>query len=390
MNKNRKIGLGVMATALALGLVAAPTTMHATENTSVPSLEQNTSEENKASEEKEITTPVITLIKTNDYILEAGSEENTATLYQPVGVVNRLGNAVSAVDKDGNELEVKGEWLSDVIDTNTKGDYIIKFTATDGDGAKTIVTTTIKVVNQADMPTKGVDELTFGGKTIGGSNDNTNDNNTQQVGEKPEIKFADDIVNEIELGKELDLMKGVTAEDKEDGDLTDKITVEGTLNNKVAGTYKIVYNVEDKDGNKSAVVREITVKELEEGEIVGKEPVFEGVDEDLLIALNGEPDYLEGVKATDEEDGDLTDKIDVDASQVDLSKEGEYELIYRVADSDGNLTTAIRKAIVTQVGGLGEESSNPNALPKTGAIAGVSVGGLGIAGIAGAILRRRK
>lgn len=383
MNKNRKASLGIMATALALGLVVAPTTMHATENTSVPALE------NKASEEKEITTPVITLIKTNDYILEAGSEENTATLYQPVGVVNRLGNAVSAVDKDGNELEVKGEWLSDVIDTNTKGDYTIKFTATDGDGAKTIVTTTIKVVDQADMPTKGVNELTFGGKTIGGSNDNSN-NTTQQVGEKPEIKFADDIVNEIEVGEELDLMKGVTAEDKEDGDLTDKITIEGTLNNKVAGTYKIVYNVEDKDGNKSAAVREITVKELEESEVVGKEPVFEGVDEDLLIALDGEPDYLEGVKATDEEDGDLTDKIDVDASQVDLSKEGEYEVVYRVADSDGNLTTAIRKAIVTKVGGLGEENTNPNALPKTGAIAGVSIGSLGIAGIAGAILRRRK
>ena len=380
MNKNRKIGLGVMATALALGLVVAPTTMHATENNSVPSLEQNTSEE------KEMITPVMTLTNISGCILEEGTEENTATLYQPEGTAITLTGFASAVDSDGNDLWVRNECVTGEANPSDPNIQVIKFSAEDANGLETIVTASIKIVDPANMPTKGVDKLTFGVKTIGGSNDNT----PQAPNTKPEIKFADDIVNEIEVGEELDLMKGVTAEDKEDGDLTDKITIEGTLNNKVAGTYKIVYNVEDKDGNKSAVVREITVKELEEGEIVGKEPVFEGVDEDLLIALNGEPDYLEGVKATDEEDGDLTDKIDVDASQVDLSKEGEYELIYRVADSDGNLTTAIRKAIVTQVGGLGEESSNPNALPKTGAIAGVSVGGLGIAGIAGAILRRRK
>lgn len=381
MNKNRKASLGIMATALALGLVVTPTTIHATENTSVSKLEQNTSEE------KEMITPVMTLTNISGCILEEGAEENTATLYQPEGTAITLTGFASAVDSDGNDLWVRNEWVTGEANPGDPNIQVIKFSAEDANGLETIVTASIKIVDPANMPTKGVDELKFGGKTIGGD---SNDNTPQAPNTKPEIKFADDIVNEIELGKELDLMKGVTAEDKEDGDLTDKITVEGTLNNKVAGTYKIVYNVEDKDGNKSAVVREITVKELEEGEIVGKEPVFEGLEEDLLIALNGEPDYLEGVKATDEEDGDLTDKIDVDASQVDLSKEGEYELIYRVADSDGNLTTAIRKAIVTQIGGLGEESSNPNALPKTGAIAGVSVGGLGIAGIAGAILRRRK
>lgn len=385
MNKNRKASLGIMATALALGLVVSPTTMHATENNTVPKLEQ------KTSDQKEMITPVIRLIRQPNHVLKAGSEDNTVIIYQPNGTSFMLLSdpVISALDKNGNRLEVKGEWIAENMSPDSHISKTARYSVKDDDGLETIITVTVQLTDPADMPTKGVDELTFGGKTIGGSNDNSN-NTPQQVGEKPEIKFADDIVNEMEVGEELDLMKGVTAEDKEDGDLTDKITIEGTLNNKVAGTYKIVYNVEDKDGNKSAVVREITVKELEEGEVVGKEPVFEGLEEDLLIALNGEPDYLEGVKATDEEDGDLTDKIDVDASQVDLSKEGEYELIYRVADSDGNLTTAIRKAIVTQVGGLGEESSNPNALPKTGAIAGVSVGSLGIAGIAGAILRRRK
>ena len=376
MNKNRKIGLGVMATALALGLVVAPTTMHATENTSVPSLEQNTSEEENA--------PTITLSVIPGVKLQNGDSKNTAKIYVPENFSLVIDDLLTAKDKDGNPISVAAQFITDEVKPDNPLIQVVRIFTVDDDGLKTEGVATIEIVDSANMPTNGVDKLTFKGKMEKPSTPDS----PQAPNTKPEIKFADDIVNDIELGKELDLMKGVTAEDKEDGDLTDKITVEGTLNNKVAGTYKIVYNVEDKDGNKSAVVREITVKELEEGEIVGTEPVFEGVDEDLLIALNGEPDYLEGVKATDEEDGDLTDKIDVDASQVDLSKEGE--LIYRVADSDGNLTTAIRKAIVTQVGGLGEESSNPNALPKTGAIAGVSVGGLGIAGIAGAILRRRK
>ena len=49
-----------------------------------------------------------------------------------------------------------------------------------------------------------------------------------------------------------------------------------------------------------------------------------------------------GAKAKDTEDGDLTSKITIIKNNVDTSKAGEYEVIYRVIDSDGNSVTKVR------------------------------------------------
>lgn len=385
MHKNRKIGLGVVATALTLGVMVAPTEMNATPNTQVPAIQQARTGE---TEEKTNTAPTIKLTGVADCILQAGDTMNYANFFVMKGATNPLGSLISAEDKEDGAIEnndIKFAWDKEV-DFNAVGDYKVTLTVTDKDNNETSVFLTVKVVEDG-MPAKGSDELVFGGQAI----KEEEEENKEQVGEKPEIIFAEDLAKEIKVGEEFDATKGVTATDKEDGDLTDKIVIEGTLNNKVAGKYKLVYNVEDKDGNVTAVVRDIEVIGAKDGEVIGKAPVLEGVTEDLLVALNSEADYLKDVKATDEEDGDLTDKIDVDASNVDLAKEGNYEVIYRVSDADGNLTTSVRKVVVTAVGGLDEnDKQDPNALPKTGAVAGVSLGGLGLAGIAGVILKRRK
>jgi hypothetical protein len=56
------------------------------------------------------------------------------------------------------------------------------------------------------------------------------------------------------------------------------------------------------------------------------------------------PDYMEGVWAEDENDGNLTDKIIVDSSDVDYQNAGSYEVIYTVVDQAGN--RAVETAIV--------------------------------------------
>lgn len=67
--------------------------------------------------------------------------------------------------------------------------------------------------------------------------------------------------------------------------------------------------------------------------------------EDLTIVTGEIPDYLEGVSATDNLDGDLTENIKVDYSQVIFDQAGTYPVIYTVTDAAGNVGT--RECVVT-------------------------------------------
>lgn len=66
------------------------------------------------------------------------------------------------------------------------------------------------------------------------------------------------------LAAAFDPKAGVTASDEEDGDLTDKILVEGSVNTEKAGEYTLTYSVTDSEGASYAVKRVVTVKEKSE------------------------------------------------------------------------------------------------------------------------------
>ena len=72
---------------------------------------------------------------------------------------------------------------------------------------------------------------------------------------KPSITGAQDLV--VEAGSSIDVLNGLTASDKEDGDLTAMITVEsspaltfsnGKATPETAGSYELVYSVTDEGG----------------------------------------------------------------------------------------------------------------------------------------------
>lgn len=54
---------------------------------------------------------------------------------------------------------------------------------------------------------------------------------------------------------------GYTAKDKEDGDITDRVTVSGKVNTAKLGEYTLVYTVCDQFGNETQVKRTVTVRE---------------------------------------------------------------------------------------------------------------------------------
>ena len=68
-------------------------------------------------------------------------------------------------------------------------------------------------------------------------------------------------INKLYVGDKFNALDGVKANDKEDGDLTQYITVTGEVDTSKAGKYTIVYSVKDSDSNETTLKRVIEVVE---------------------------------------------------------------------------------------------------------------------------------
>ncbi|MBY0757491.1 DUF5011 domain-containing protein, partial [Clostridium sardiniense] len=142
----------------------------------------------------------------------------------------------------------------------------------------------------------------------------------------------------IKVGSKFDPMTEVSATDKEDGNITNKIKViENTVNVNKPGTYKVVYEVTDSQGAKTIKTITITV-------VSNDKPVISGAD-NVSITEGTAFDPMAGVTAVDTEDGNITKDIKVSGS-VDTNKPGKYEVTYTVTDSDGNIVTVKRSVTV--------------------------------------------
>ncbi|WP_133015227.1 immunoglobulin-like domain-containing protein [Clostridium cuniculi] len=169
---------------------------------------------------------------------------------------------------------------------------------------------------------------------IAGEDNNYSDNVNIYVNTRPEIT-ANDVT--IKVGESFNERQGVTAYDKEDGDLTNSIeVVENTVVTTTPGVYSVTYKVVDKKGLESTKTIVVTV-------LSNEKPVISGAD-DIQIEFGSSFDPKAGVTATDYEDKDLTASIVV-TGEVNTSVAGKYELVYSVIDSDKNTTTV--KRIVT-------------------------------------------
>lgn len=73
----------------------------------------------------------------------------------------------------------------------------------------------------------------------------------------PEI-CAKDVT--IKVGDKFDALSGVTAEDAEDGDLTEQVTIyENNVDTTKAGSYEVTYSVNDKEGATGYKTIKVTV-----------------------------------------------------------------------------------------------------------------------------------
>src|SRR5690554_6754019 len=89
----------------------------------------------------------------------------------------------------------------------------------------------------------------------------------------PVIEGADDVRHQAR--EPFEAMEGVTAFDSKDGDITDKVEVDGfdKLDITKAGDYELTYIVVNSKDLETSVVRVVTIFEPEVA------PVFSGVDQ---------------------------------------------------------------------------------------------------------------
>lgn len=153
--------------------------------------------------------------------------------------------------------------------------------------------------------------------------------NWVQMNSAPVIKATD---KTIEVGYIFDPKADVTATDEEDGDITDKIEIlENEVDTTKPGKYEVTYKVTDSGG--ASHVKTIKVTVNPKMEPLNAAPIIKAEDKTLTVGDAFDP--MADVTATDAEDGNLTDKIEIKKNDVDTTKPGKNEVTYKVTDSKG-------------------------------------------------------
>ncbi len=207
---------------------------------------------------------------------------------------------VTATDNIDDPVAVE---VTENIDINVPGEYIVTYTATDSSMNSSSVTRTVIVIDD----------------------------------EAPKIELIGDNPLQLLLGTTFN-DPGVTITDNLDTEemLQDALVVTGTVNENEEGSYTIIYTVRDSSDNEVSVERTVNV--------VNDAPPVITILGDNPLTFNARATYDDaGARVTDDVDEGLTIQTD---DQVISDDPGNYTVIYTVTDSANNPARAVREVIV--------------------------------------------
>lgn len=259
---------------------------------------------------------VVEDIVTNPIITVNNNGQEDGKLIVTAGEADNLLDFVSAVDYLGRniDVEIKGDY-----DLATAGEYNVTIIAIDRLGNKS--EKELKIIVEKKSVTAPV------------------------INNAPVIEASD--VN-LFVGDKFNELENVTANDKEDGDLTDKIEViENTVDTTKAGRYIVTYSVSDSEGAKATktinVVVSIKMTDLEPSNPI--EP-----DKPVEPEEPGDSDNNGSGETNKPGNGDESE--DTETPQVPVNPENPESS----DDSNNDSTTNNDKV----------ETENKNEIPKTG------------------------
>ncbi|EAK9263630.1 DUF5011 domain-containing protein [Listeria monocytogenes] len=221
---------------------------------------------------------------------------------QEIGIGSQFnpGDYATASDKEDGDITSAIQVIANNVNIHEEGTYQITYQVMDSKGSTAEKTITVTIVN-----------------------------------ERPEITAID---QQVSLGDTFNPLEGVSAKDKEDGDITNSIqVVSNNVDTSVEGSYQVTYSVVDSHGKAAA---EVTIQVTVKNDL----PVIAATDK--VVPVNGIFNPLEGVTATDKQDGDLTSEIQVTSNDVDMTTPGTYSVTYEVTDKNGG---KVAKTVVITV-----------------------------------------
>lgn len=229
---------------------------------------------------------------------------------------------VTSVDVEDGNLTSKIQIVEDFVDPTIPGSYKVTYKVTDSHNKTTIKTINVEVMY-----------------------------NHAPVINASSFKFYENEFSDEEWKEEF--MKQVTANDYEDGDLTDNVTIKSTnVNPLKPGAYEVIMSVTDIRGKTTEKTVDVTVLE-------NRQPHIQIYAESKRF-IEGEytidewyNERMQKVTAYDAEDNDITDDIQIKSDSTIVDKPGKYKVTYKVTDRYGK--TAEKDALVTVIPNLPPE-----------------------------------
>ncbi len=225
---------------------------------------------------------------------------------------NPLEGVTAKDEKDG---DVKVQVMPTEIDSAKPGTFTLTYYAFDKSGNMASYDRTVQVID---------------GETGG----------TSDIADKvaPEIKLFDEEFS-FPAGNHINPLSFVRASDNTDGDISGKVKIVGEVPDlakpgdytvKVPdlakpGDYTVKVEVSDKAGNKKEASMKFHITDL-------KAAIYAP---ETAIHVGDKFDPLKGVTAISKTGADITNKVKVDASEMDTSAPGNYIIEYSVKDYDG-------------------------------------------------------
>ena len=139
-----------------------------------------------------------------------------------------------------------------------------------------------------------------------------------------------------------------------------------SVGNPGTNTFTVTYTPADTDNYNTIEGINVTLKVHMKWVALNEVPVINAEDKTLTVGDKFDP--MDGVTATDKEDGDLTDQIEIAKNTVDTSKAGLYSVTYEVTDKDG---ASVEKSINVVVK---EKTAPPTTVSQDGSANGSKTG----------------
>ena len=133
----------------------------------------------------------------------------------------------------------------------------------------------------------------------------------------------------VKDGREA-LLQGLTARDKTDGDLTDRIMVASVSHFVEDDTVNVKYVVFDSHNNAASLVRKACYTDYHSPRFSLQEPA--------VFVRGGNFDLLSRLQVNDCIDGDISDRVRVISNMVNIYSAGVYPVSLEVTNSCGDLS----------------------------------------------------